>query len=85
MQIVLVIVLGALAIWLIILNLMEGYWVWLSGWLFDDRYIARNTENKFLKALAWIVTLPGALIGFLLGIALFRWIKWLKEWFDMRR
>ena len=66
-------------IWVGFLNLYEGLGVFAYGW------ISRSWHFYFRSLFEWnilrenflaFLTLPGALIGFILGIICFQWTNW---------
>ena len=69
---------------LAILNIIQAFCVWEDGWgsrpyhfpFWDDRGLRR-----FFMFLLALLTLPGAILGFVIGIITFRWIDsfwWIK-------
>ena len=65
-------------IWVGFLNLVEGLGVFADGyreWSFSrirSAFICSDLKENFLAFL----TLPGAIIGFILGIITFQWTHW---------
>lgn len=59
----------ALAVYLLIINFMEGLAVFCDGWEFKNYLYCYNP-------LLWILTLPGAILGFILAIITFQWTHW---------
>lgn len=83
MYIVLILVL----IILLLLNIYEGLGVFAYGWIgrsFSIVEYVRDEHNIPVKRLITsaksvilcIITLPGAILGFIIGIVFFQWIHW---------
>ena len=72
MVILLVIVAIILGGALLICNFMEGMNVFEIGWSGRDYRLGGSLGNNLMALL----TLPGAILGLLIGIITFRWTQW---------
>lgn len=75
----------ALAVYLLIINFMEGLAVFCDGWEHKEyhifvKYIGLSSSTRYWSGLKgtilFIVTLPGAILGLILAIITFQWTHW---------
>lgn len=71
MEILLVIALIVIGGYLIVVNLYEGIGVWNYGW--HNREWPMCNPKWLKDFLLSVMTLPGAILGFVVGIVTFRW------------
>ena len=87
MEILIVIVAIVLCGYLLIVNFIEGFAVFAYGWSAREHQLFFGATNYsamecsyhwsgWKGTVLWFLTLPGAVVGFVLGIITFQWTHW---------
>ena len=87
MEVLIIIAAIVLGGYLLIVNFMEGFAVFAYGWSArNHRLFFGSTNYGTMKysyhwsgwkdIVLWFLTLPGAIVGFVLGIITFQWTHW---------
>ena len=87
MDVIIVIAIILVLLKLVILNIYEGIGVFVDGWIgrsfsvlhyvYDENDIPEITHKTSFKSwIMWFLTLPGAVLGFIVGIITFQWLHW---------